>query len=282
MDDRGLIEDAIGEPVAEMSPLHGGCLAGVFRVRTASGRDLACKVSGADNGWARAEAQMLGRLGRIAPTPDVEAVSDRVLAMRYVAHDGRRSAGGERRLGGIVGRIHGERSGRFGWDADSLIGPVTLANGWCEDWGRFYGETRLRPLAHRAHELGRMTRGFTDAIDRLADKLPALLESPEPPTLVHGDLWAGNVLWDRGEPAAVIDPICVWADREAELAFIDLMGGVSGAFWEAYGRVRPIRPGFWERRVHIYQIVPLLIHEILFGGGYGARAEAALARAGGE
>lgn len=284
MDEAALIEDAVGEPVSRMTPLHGGCLARVFRVRTASDRDLAVKVSRENDGWTRAEAAMLQMLSRLAPTPEVVAVGDRVLALRYVGHDGSRSAQGEHRLGEIVARIHGERSDRFGWNVDSLIGAVTLANGAWDDWGRFYGQTRLRPLAEQAHSRGGVSSGFVEEIGRLAEELPALLADAEPPTLVHGDLWAGNVLWDRGAPAALIDPICIWADREVELAFIDLMGGVSGAFWEAYERERPIRPGFWERRVHVYQIVPLLIHEILFGDGYGGRAETALQRAleGGE
>jgi fructosamine-3-kinase len=78
---------------------------------------------------------------------------------------------------------------------------------------------------------------------------------------------------------ALIDPSAQWADPEFELAFIALMGGVSGAFWDRYAERRAMRPGFHERRVFAYQAYPLAVHAALFGGGYGARAMDALERA---
>jgi fructosamine-3-kinase len=279
VDARGLIEHALGEPVAAMTPLRGGCVAEVYRVTTASGRDLAVKVeTGADPGLDL-EAAMLEALARHAPAPAVVAADPRVLAMEFVANAGGSTREGEVRLAEIVAALHGVGGDSFGFASDTRIGPIRLRNGWHGDWARFYVERRLRPVCALADDRGALPGGFMGRLDDFAARAGTLLGDPATPGLIHGDLWAGNVLWKGGLPVALIDPSAQWADPEFELAFIDLMGGVSGAFWERYGQLRLIRPGFWERRVFAYQVYPLAVHAALFGGGYGGQALTAMERA---
>ncbi|MCC5824146.1 MAG: fructosamine kinase family protein [Phycisphaerales bacterium] len=279
MDARALIEDVLGEPIGSMSPLRGGCVAEVYRVRTRSGRDLAVKVErGADPGLDL-EAGMLAALDGHAPVPQVVASSDRVLALDYIENGGGSTPAGERRLAEIVAGLHAVTSDAYGFDADTRIGPIRLVNGRDTDWARFSVERRLRPVCGLAVRRGALPRGFAARLDEFARRADAILGDPGAASLIHGDLWAGNVLWREGMPAALIDPSTQWADPEFELAFIDLMGGVSGAFWDRYEALRPARPGFHERRIHAYQVFPLAVHAALFGGGYGAQAMGALERA---
>lgn len=279
MDPRSLIEDLLGSPVASMSPLTGGCIAEVYRVRLADGRDLAVKVEMGDEPALDLEAGMLAALSAHAPTPRVEAAGERVLAMEFVDHAGGGSEGGYRRLGEIVAALHAVTAPAYGFDTDTRIGPIRLTNGRHADWNRFYFERRLLPVCELAAARGALPGGFMRRLDEFGRRLDELLGPPGPASLIHGDLWAGNVLWKDGTPAALIDPSTQWADREFELAFIDLMGGVSAGFWDAYERAMPIRQGFRERRIHAYQAFPLAVHAALFGGGYGARAMASLTRA---
>ncbi len=279
MDARGVIEDALGEPVDRLRPLRGGCIAEVYHAQTASGRDLVAKCArpGTDGGFV-AEAEMLDGLSPVAPTPVVLLARPDLLVMEHIANSGGGSALGERGLGEIVAAIHSVTGDRYGYGHPTRIREITLDNTWSGDWALFYASTRLSPMARRVARLGAVSDAFAAKVDRLCERLGDVLGDVGEPRLVHGDLWSGNMLWSRGRIAALIDPLSLYADPEIELAFIDLMGGVSRAFWEGYESVRAIRAGFWDTRVHLYQIVPLLGHEILFRDGWASRAENAMVR----
>lgn len=265
-----------------MTPLGGGCVAEVYRVRTGSGRDLAVKVETGDEPGLDLEASMLAALAPHAPTPRVVASGERVLAMEYIDHGGGATEAGQRRLAEIVATLHSVRGPGYGFAGDTRIGPIRLRNGpdengsgqgWWDAWAGFYRDRRIAPVRALAERRGVLPPGATGRLDALANALPDIIGHAAAPGLVHGDLWSGNILWHCGMPAALIDPSTHYADPEFELAFIDLMGGVSPAFWERYSELRPIRPDFHERRVHAYQVFPLLVHAALFdapgGGGYG-------------
>jgi fructosamine-3-kinase len=109
-------------------------------------------------------------------------------------------------------------------------------------------------------------------VDRLDDLLP-----PGAPALLHGDLWWGNVLFGRDGQAWLIDPSVHGGHPEEDLAMLALFGSVPDHLLGAYAEVHPLSPG-WQERVALFQLYPLLVHTLLFGGGYRARAEAVARR----
>jgi fructosamine-3-kinase len=114
---------------------------------------------------------------------------------------------------------------------------------------------------------------------RLMERLPELLAPAEAdgPSLLHGDLWGGNVLAAPGGPA-LIDPAVYRGHREADLAMTELFGGFGGGFQAAYREAWPLQPGYPARRA-VYQLWYLLVHVNLFGGGYVAQTAAVLREA---
>lgn len=140
-----------------------------------------------------------------------------------------------------------------------MIGPLPQANPATDDWPTFLVEARLRPYldvlpADVARRLGA-------AIERGA--VAELADHGAPPSLVHGDLWSGNVLADRW----LLDPAVHHADREIDLAMLELFGTVGPQLRAGYEREWPLDEG-WERRLPLLQLPPLLVHVRLFGASY--------------
>jgi fructosamine-3-kinase len=117
-------------------------------------------------------------------------------------------------------------------------------------------------------------------LETLAGRLDRWIAEPAHPSLLHGDLWTGNILVNRGRVVGFIDPALYYGDAEIELAFGTLFGTFGRPFFERYGELRPLNPGFFEERRDLYNLYPLLVHVRLFGGSYVGSVEATLDRFG--
>jgi fructosamine-3-kinase len=135
-------------------------------------------------------------------------------------------------------------------------------------------------MADEAVSAGRLRPGTRDRIERFAAKLGDFLPAHATPSLIHGDMWGGNVLCQAGRIAAFVDPAIYYADAEIELAFATLFSTFGEAFFARYREIRPIAPGFFEERRDIYNLYPLLVHVRLFGSGYVGSVTGTLTRLG--
>lgn len=178
-------------------------------------------------------------------------------------------------LGNKLARLHlaepiapEARNGQFGFDVDNTIGASPQPNGWMDDWIQFF---RDRRLMHQALISGDST--LIDKSKQLATKLPQLFEDISDsisPSLLHGDLWSGNVSGLQGKPV-LFDPACYYGHHEAEFGMSWCMS-LTSAFWEEYRKFIPKAEGF-DRRLKLYQLYHYLNHYNLFGGGYYRMAE---------
>lgn len=159
-----------------------------------------------------------------------------------------------------------------------LNDPLSMVTGRWDSWPQFYGEARLRPIAAQGLDRGALTRADVDALHRTADDVARIGGTPcchAVPARVHGDLWAGNVLWSRSArdhtEAVLIDPAAHGGHRESDLAMLALFGAPHlDAIMAGYTEKSPIPPG-WERRRTLHQLYPVAVHAVLFGGGYRAQ-----------
>lgn len=115
-------------------------------------------------------------------------------------------------------------------------------------------------------------------LERMIARMPGLIPSGASPALIHGDLWSGNVLVKNGRIVACLDPAIYFADPEIELAFGALFGPLGQDFFARYQELRPIPPGFFEERRDLYNLYPLMVHALLFGGSYIGEVAARLRR----
>ena len=266
-------------------PVGGGCINQGTALRTTRGDFFLKWNRRADHGFFRVEAEGLEALAATGAVrvPAVVARSgsgDEVawLLLEWI-REGRPGRASWIRLGRELAALHRGRvpGGRFGWHGDNLVGSLPQPNGWADDWPAFWADRRIRPLARELRSRGTLSAPQLSVIEALADRAEALLGpavEEDGPSLLHGDLWSGNVLFAGDGAPVLIDPAVYVGHREVDLAMADLFGGFSPAFREGYNDAWPLIPGH-ERRRPAYQLYPLLVHARLFGGGYAASAAAA-------
>jgi fructosamine-3-kinase len=167
--------------------------------------------------------------------------------------------------------MHGLGASMFGAPADGYIGPLSLDNTPADGWADFYMTRRVEPYLRRAIDQGSMPDKAVSTFEKLFAHVNDIAGLPEPPSRIHGDLWRGNVIADTRGRAWVIDPAAHGGHRETDLAMMRLFGGFGARCYAAYQEAWPLSPGH-EDRVALHQMHPLLVHAVLFGGGYGADA----------
>jgi fructosamine-3-kinase len=165
-----------------------------------------------------------------------------------------------------------------GWSENGFIGsaPMPHVHEPGLSWGEFYAEYRVRHFVRIARDRGVIGAEETSVFERVCARLQegAYDAGSEPPSRIHGDLWSGNVVWAT-DGVHLIDPAAHGGHRETDLAMLALFGlPFLEPVLAAYDEVRPLADG-WRDRVALHQLHPLLVHVVLFGGGYTAQALAA-------
>lgn len=282
MELRREVEQQLGQPVIDITPLSGGCIGQVYRVQAKDGRTLVAKVDESPQPKLAIEAFMLRYLAEHSPLPVPAVVhsSDHLLLMEYIRGESHFSASAEEHAADLLAALHAITVPSYGLERDTLIGGLHQPNTPNASWLAFFRDRRLQYIVWEGVDSGRLPTHTAQRLDRLSQQLDKWLREPERPSLIHGDVWTTNVLATNGRITAFLDPAIYYADPEIELAFITLFDTFGRPFFERYHEQRPIAPGFFEERRHLYNLYPLLIHVRLFGGSYLAAVEQTLRRFG--
>ncbi len=268
-------------PVRSLTALNGGCIASVYEVVLDNGqRRVAKTLSGGVD--LTTEGQMLNYLANHTelPVPQVVHASQNLLVMEHIPNNASLSQLSQRDAAGHLAHLHAISADHFGFDWNTVIGPLCQINQKTTEWIPFFRDHRLIAMTEQAWKSGRLPSGFRRRLLSLAGHLGDYLIEPDRPGLIHGDLWAGNILCFDNKIAAFIDPALYFADPEIELAFATLFSTFDGAFFDTYQAHRPIKPGFFEQRCGLYNLYPLLVHLCLFGGTYAISVDTTLKRFG--
>ena len=290
MDDDQLnarIEAIVGERPLRLSPLSGGCVGEVYRALMPSGRDLAAKVgrveAGAGTSGLALEGFMLDYLSTHSdlPVPKVRSADDSLLLMDMVECGGGLGTVVQRDAARHVAALHDLTTPHgFGFECDTVIGGLRQPNPWTPKWRDFFRDQRLMYMGREAERVGRLPTALMRRLSLFCEVLDRWITEPARPSLIHGDMWTGNVLSANDHISGFIDPAIYFADPEIELAFTTLFSTFGDAFFSRYNELRPIRPGFFEERRDIYNLYPLLVHVRLFGGSYVASVDRTLSKFG--
>lgn len=259
--------------IITFAPVSGGCISNGGKLETANGIYF-LKWNSAENFPKMFQKECKGldllRKTNTVSTPEVVLTGEmdgwQYIVMEWIGSGTSHYAWKE--LGAQVARLHQHSNNDFGLDQDNYIGSLIQKNTLTKSWIDFFISCRLAPQLRMLRDSGKVDRDFNKRIETLYPKLEALLPN-EPPALVHGDLWSGNVVIGTSGPF-VIDPAVYYGHREAEIAFTKLFGCFEKSFYEAYEQEYPLQPGI-DERADLYNMYPLLVHANLFGSSYALR-----------
>ncbi len=239
---------------------------------------LFTKIAGAEQAEMLAsEAYGLAELAKLGHirVPEV-VIQGKTDAFSYLVLEylplGPATDGAWKKLGEQLAELHSRNDqAMYGFDEDNFVGLTDQRNGWHRHWDQFFAEQRLgyqlTLLAEKGETLG--------DIEELVACAKNLLHGHHPhPSLLHGDLWSGNLGFLGDEPV-IYDPACYYGDREADIAMTELFGRLDPDFYDAYDNNLALDTGY-ELRRSLYNLYHLLNHANLFGGHYLQQAKAQL------
>jgi fructosamine-3-kinase len=197
------------------------------------------------------------------------------LVMEYIEL-GHSSRNGAELAGHQIAEMHRVSQSHFGWHRDNTIGSTPQPNRKDQSWETFWREQRLgfqlKLSASNGYRGSLQRKG-----ERLLEGFHLLLDHQPVPSLLHGDLWGGNLAYDQSGQPVIYDPAVYFGDREADLAMTELFGGFGNRFYDAYRESWPLSPGYSTRKI-LYNLYHILNHLNLFGGGYLSQAEGMIER----
>ncbi len=214
-------------------------------------------------------------------TPEVLGIgrlgTSHYLAMEYI-HPGNSGKATELILGRQLAQLHrGGRAELFGFPHDNFIGRTPQVNTFMSSWIDFFRENRLGYQIRIADNRNLLNLNLRKQLDKVLDRLELLLDEPDFPSLIHGDLWGGNVMTaNTGEPV-IIDPAVYYGHPEADIAMTELFGGFSRKFYDGYYEINPRDPGYKERK-ELYNLYHMLNHLNLFGSSYESAIKSIVSR----
>ena len=245
-----------------------------FMITLADGRRAFAKVGEVSPDSAAAFAaeanglRWLGEPGAV-PVPEVLAAERAALVISMIT-PGQATPEAAFRFGAELARLHAAGADTFGAPWRGFIASLPLDNtqgAQQSQWPDWYASRRLLPYLRLATDSGALGRQDGQLVEAVMDRIGSLAGPAEPPSRIHGDCWAGNVLWSGGR-GWLIDPAAHGGHRETDLAMLALFGATHlDRIMAGYNDTVPLAAG-WRSRVPLHQLHPLLVHACLFGASY--------------
>lgn len=257
--------------IQDIVPVRGGDVNEAYRVDTHDGPCFLLVQPGRAADFYAAEIRGLRLMAEAGITvPEVLADGrvreDAYLLLEYLEE----GTGSQRDLGSMVAKMHKShhKDGLFGFNLPHEGGDIHFDAGWRDSWKQLFLENRMMPLRDRLAALGLWDEGDLQTYEEVHEVMEAaLIRHQSAPSLLHGDLWAGNYMFLSDGRPALFDPSSLYGDREFDLGATTVFGGFGEDFYAAYDEKYPLTGGAWER-IRFYKLYLLMVHLVKFGSVY--------------
>lgn len=260
------IKSHLGCKVSDKKVISTGATTS-FKILTSTGLSIFAKYQDIENNNLINQANELVLLSDHMNTPKLLGFSKNCLLLEWIetSHNSNHQA----EIGKVLANLHKRTSQYFGFDYDNTIGEMPQYNAINQSitsWSYFFWEYRLLFQINNALKNKLISHKEYKKLLLIKLKLKNLLSSSIKPSLLHGDLWSGNVISGINGPV-FIDTSCYYGDREADLALTYMFGGFSNDFYRSYEVYNPLESGY-EQRKAIYMLYHYLNHLNIFGHSY--------------
>ncbi|MCP4759211.1 MAG: fructosamine kinase family protein [Planctomycetes bacterium] len=262
--------------IVSVAPLAGGSIHDVQLVDLNDGTRVVCKVANGEAGHRMLEAEQRGLALLAEPmvlrVPCVLGLSAHddtsVLVLEYLPPGDNPHW---RDAGQSLAALHEAAAGvRYGSEHEVWLGTTCFPAGWSDDWAEWIAERRLRPLLRSVADAGLMDAAAVATVEAVIDRLGSRIPRHPRPSILHGDLWSGNIHVMTGGQVAFLDPACFIGDAWMDPAMTLLFGGVPTACVDAWKDCQDDREQENER-IAVGQAMHLLNHVYMFGASYAPR-----------
>lgn len=228
------------------------------------------------------EADMLEDINKYnIAVPKVYDATQTHLLLEYIEESKQTKCTQEIEAAKVLSALHtvSNESRMYGYYYDTSIASFSQKNEQTQyNWTLFLGQMRILPMAKICYDKGQISKQMIERLEGLCRDLYIRIDMLTiTPSLLHGDLWSANILFNMNG-ATVIDPAIYFGDKEVELAYILLFDTFGETFFREYEEVHPLSDDFYKVKVPLYQIYPLLVHVALYGGSYVGQLEQVLKR----
>lgn len=264
-----IIREELNSNIKKLSQLGGGSINSVFLVELEKST-IVLKINDSLRFPGMFENEKKGLLklnksGVITPQVIFERSKDNLafLALEYVPNGNFKNW---ELFGKKLAILHTNKNEFFGLDYDNYIGSLKQINKNENNWKDFYSNQRLLHLTKFAFDKELLSKTDSKKLEEICLKLDVYIPFSKP-SLIHGDLWSGNLIFDGQGKPVFIDPAIYYGHPEMDWAMLSLFGSYPEAAMKSYCNIIPIENNYFERE-KIYQLYPLLVHLILFGRSY--------------
>ncbi|MDK6232683.1 fructosamine kinase family protein [Aerococcus sanguinicola] len=269
------------DAIQKLSPVTGGDVNQAYRVQTSQGDYFLLVQPNRREDFYRAEIAGLEAMAEAGiRVPEViahgELGPDAYLVLEFIQE----GQGQQADLGQMLAKLHQSHSDRqqFGFDLPYQGGDIRFENTWRDAWKDFFIDQRLIPLDQAISQKGLWQPEDQANYQRVLEIISETLDQhSSSPSLLHGDLWAGNYMFDQNGQPVLFDPACFYGDREFDLGVSLVFGGFSPDFYQAYNEAYPLAPGA-KQRLEFYKLYFQALHLYKFGATYLQSVRQTMAR----
>lgn len=199
--------------------------------------------------------------------PSVKYFTADLLIMDYIEHNDNKDKNYQHLLSKEILKLHSINNKNYGFEFDSQIGGLKQNNSYSSNWINFFGEQRLNIIFELINKTDSMPKDINKLIEKLLRNLESRIPKNPKPSLLHGDLWGGNILFHNNNFAGFIDPGIYFGHNELELAYLTWFKYVDDTFLNIYSDTISLHNDYFEYEP-IYQIYFSLLNVFLWNRDY--------------